>query len=52
MINVSAFEKRPANSTLLRRLRRFLIEGRILDIGVIEEFLRTNLGDITFQVKS
>ena len=49
-INVSAWRKRPTKATFLRRLKRFLTEGYILDIKVVEEFVRDNVGDLTFQV--
>ncbi|GAB7350892.1 hypothetical protein MBLNU459_g1407t2 [Dothideomycetes sp. NU459] len=34
--------------TLARRAKRFFMEGHILDVGVLEECVRSNVGDITF----
>lgn len=35
-------------TTLARRAKRFFLEGHILDVGVLEECVRANVGDITF----
>lgn len=35
--------------TLLRRLRRFSKEGYFLDVTVLEECVRANVGDLTFE---
>ena len=35
--------------TLLRRLRRFSREGYFLDVKVLEECVRANVGDLTFE---
>jgi len=35
-------------TTLLRRAKRFVTQGYILDAGVLEECVRTNVGDLTF----
>src|SRR5690606_36317324 len=35
--------------TLLRRLRRFSREGYFLDVTVLEECVRANVGDLTFE---
>lgn len=36
-------------ATLLRRTKRFLQEGYFLDIGVLEQVVRANVGDLTFE---
>lgn len=36
-------------STLMRRARRFRREGYFLDVKVLEECVRTNVGDLTFE---
>lgn len=36
-------------NTLLRRVRRFTREGYFLDVTVLEECVRANVGDITFE---
>lgn len=36
-------------ATLLRRLRRFFREGYFLDVTVLEECVRANVGDLTFE---
>lgn len=36
-------------ATLLRRVRRFRKEGYFLDVTVLEECIRTNIGDLTFE---
>jgi TAG lipase/lysophosphatidylethanolamine acyltransferase len=35
--------------TLTRRLRRFLKEGYFLDVSILEECVRANVGDLTFE---
>ena len=36
-------------NTLTRRIRRFLREGYFLDVNVLEECVRANVGDLTFE---
>jgi TAG lipase/lysophosphatidylethanolamine acyltransferase len=57
-IDLSAFSKRtqrggPTASgwieTLTRRARRWWKEGHFLDVGVLEQLLRANVGDVTFE---
>ncbi|KAK4153072.1 acyl transferase/acyl hydrolase/lysophospholipase [Chaetomidium leptoderma] len=36
-------------ATLTRRMRRFRKEGYFLDVKVLEECVRTNIGDLTFE---
>lgn len=36
-------------NTLARRVRRFLREGYFLDVSVLEECVRANVGDLTFE---
>lgn len=35
--------------TSLRRLRRFVREGHFLDVNILEECVRANVGDLTFE---
>ncbi|BDD55048.1 hypothetical protein MAP00_000602 [Monascus purpureus] len=35
--------------TLLRRLKRYIRKGYFLDVGVLEECVRANVGDLTFE---
>lgn len=35
--------------TLLRRIQRFIREGYFLDVNVLEECVRANVGDLTFE---
>jgi TAG lipase / lysophosphatidylethanolamine acyltransferase len=35
--------------TLLRRVKRFIHEGYLLDVKVLEECVRSNVGDLTFE---
>ncbi|KAH7256939.1 hypothetical protein BKA59DRAFT_413782 [Fusarium tricinctum] len=44
---IGAFRSRWA--TLLRRIRRFSKEGYFLDVTVLEECVRANVGDLTFE---
>ncbi|KAI4251364.1 MAG: hypothetical protein LQ352_004892, partial [Teloschistes flavicans] len=40
----------PANlQTLLRRLARFVRKGHFLDVNILEECVRANVGDLTFE---
>ncbi|QUC17664.1 uncharacterized protein UV8b_01905 [Ustilaginoidea virens] len=58
-IDVSAFEKNRATdhgqtfksrwATLMRRLGRFSKEGYFLDVTVLEDCVRANVGDLTFE---
>ena len=36
-------------STTARRARRFVKEGYLLDVGVLEQCVRSNVGDMTFE---
>jgi TAG lipase/lysophosphatidylethanolamine acyltransferase len=36
-------------STTTRRVKRFVKEGNLLDIGVLERCVRSNVGDLTFE---
>lgn len=49
-VNLSAFKKTSTMNSFFRRIKRLLTEGYLLDISVVEEFLRDNIGDVTFQV--
>ncbi|KAF2869800.1 acyl transferase/acyl hydrolase/lysophospholipase [Massariosphaeria phaeospora] len=35
--------------TLIRRIKRFVREGFFLDIGILEQVVRANVGDLTFE---
>ncbi|CAN9107879.1 unnamed protein product [Alternaria alternata] len=57
-IDLTAFTNRPYRKgaggtawigTLIRRLRRWWKEGHFLDVGVLENVLRANVGDLTFE---
>ena len=48
-ITFDAFKKRDKiGDTIGRRLRRFLDQGVLMDVTVLKEFLRSNIGDMTF----
>lgn len=47
-INLSVFEGRRSSGSLRRRLARFLKTGSLFDVSVLEEFVRINVGDMTF----
>jgi TAG lipase/lysophosphatidylethanolamine acyltransferase len=57
-LDLSAFVKRAARhdkdksnawfSTLVRRARRLISQGHLLDVAALEECVRANVGDITF----
>lgn len=57
-IDLSAFAQRPRKKgpkgsgwfeTLTRRVRRWWREGHFLDVGVLEQLLRANVGNLTFE---
>lgn len=61
-INLTAFTKQAGGGkegddraqstwyqTLVRRLRRFIREGYFLDVGVLEQVVRANVSDLTFE---
>ncbi|KAF1831884.1 hypothetical protein BDW02DRAFT_600453 [Decorospora gaudefroyi] len=57
-IDLTAFTNRPYRNrtggttwagTLIRRVKRWWKEGHFLDVGVLEEVLRANVGDLTFE---
>lgn len=50
-INVSAFKKKPEKYSLYRKLIRLIKEGYLMDINIVKQFMRDNLGDLTFQVE-
>ena len=50
-VNYNAYQKRNEKYSLIRKIRRLFVEGYLMDIGVIRDFVRDNLGDLTFQVK-
>lgn len=48
IFDFSAFDQRSEKGSLWRKLKRLSREGYLMDVTVIEKFLRDNLGDITF----
>ncbi|KAI4707861.1 hypothetical protein J4E90_005980 [Alternaria incomplexa] len=57
-IDLTAFTNRPYRKgaggtawigTLIRRAKRWWKEGHFLDVGVLEDVLRANVGDLTFE---
>jgi TAG lipase/lysophosphatidylethanolamine acyltransferase len=57
-IDLTAFTNRPYRKgtggtawigTLIRRAKRWFEEGHFLDVGVLEDVLRANVGDLTFE---
>jgi len=48
-IKLEAFYRRNNKYSTLRKLRRLFSEGFILDVRIIQDFMRDNIGDITFQ---
>lgn len=48
-INYSAFSQRTKTGSFQRRLNRLLSDGVLLDISVVRDFLRDNIGNVTFQ---
>jgi len=48
-INYNAYRKRNEKYSLIRKIRRLFVEGYLMDINVIRDFVRDNIGDITFQ---
>ena len=49
LIDFRAFTKVRTSITVWKRLKRLFSEGFLKDINVMGEFLRDNLGDLTFQ---
>ncbi len=48
-IKLGPFEYKHKKSSFLRRVMRYLSRGVLLDVEVLKEFIRENIGDITFQ---
>ncbi|EOA82180.1 triacylglycerol lipase [Exserohilum turcicum] len=57
-IDLTAFSNRPYRNgargttrleTLIRRVKRWWNQGHFLDVGVLEQVLRANVGDLTFE---
>ncbi len=48
-INFNAFKR--SGSPILRKIMRFLRDGHFLDTEVLQDFVKQNIGDITFKVK-
>jgi len=49
-IKLAAFHRRNQKYSLVRKIARLFTEGYLLDVRVIRDFMRENIGDITFQV--
>lgn len=49
-INLDAFAKKKVEGTISRKITRFLTKGYFLDVKVIEDVVRQNLGELTFEV--
>jgi TAG lipase/lysophosphatidylethanolamine acyltransferase len=47
-VNLSVFEKLDKKGSLLRKLKRLLKFGILMDVSKIEELCRANLGNVTF----
>lgn len=47
--SMTSLEKSGWFATLVRRVRRFIREGYFLDVRVLEECVRANVGDLTFE---
>lgn len=43
------FEEEGWYATTIRRVKRFVKEGYLLDVGVLEQCVRSNVGDMTFE---
>jgi predicted acylesterase/phospholipase RssA len=48
-IKIDAFSKRGEKFSVWRKIKRFFTEGWLMDISVIRDFVRDNIGDLTFQ---
>ncbi|KAL1920065.1 uncharacterized protein VTP21DRAFT_1211 [Calcarisporiella thermophila] len=48
-INLGAFAKAPLQGTVWRKIHQLLRHGYFMDIRVLEEYVRSNVGDITFE---
>lgn len=48
-INLDAFNRRGSTGQTLRKIKRIFTEGYLLDISVLGEVCRDNIGDITFE---
>lgn len=48
-INLDAFNRRGSAGQTLRKVKRIFTEGYLLDISVLGEVCRDNIGDITFE---
>jgi TAG lipase/lysophosphatidylethanolamine acyltransferase len=49
-INLEAFAKKKTKGNISRKITRFLTKGYFLDVKVIEDCVRQNIGEITFEV--
>ncbi|KAI8912669.1 acyl transferase/acyl hydrolase/lysophospholipase [Gorgonomyces haynaldii] len=48
-INLMAFSNKTSKGNISRKIARLLKHGYLLDVKVLEECVRSNLGDITFE---
>ena len=47
-ININAFYKKGSKGSIMRKIKRFFTKGVLMDVKVLHEFVRDNIGDITF----
>ena len=47
---MEAFSKKKTTGTISRKITRLLTKGYFLDVKVIEDLVRQNLGEATFEV--
>jgi len=48
-IKIGAFHRRNNKYSWIRKIKRLLREGVLLDVNVVRDVIRDNIGDITFQ---
>jgi TAG lipase/lysophosphatidylethanolamine acyltransferase len=47
-VSLDAFESRDAKGSLSRKFKRLLERGVLMDVRVLEDVVRSNIGDVTF----
>lgn len=48
-MKLGPFEFKDKKFSFLRKLYRFITRGVVLDVEILKEFIRENVGDLTFQ---
>eukprot|EP00002_Diphylleia_rotans_P036542 TRINITY_DN8062_c0_g1_i3.p1 TRINITY_DN8062_c0_g1~~TRINITY_DN8062_c0_g1_i3.p1 ORF type:complete len:470 (+),score=74.73 TRINITY_DN8062_c0_g1_i3:47-1456(+) len=48
-INLDIFERLESKGSLRRKINRFITQGVLMDVTLLQECLRANIGDYTFQ---